>query len=838
MKINRYIFVITILSVLPLIGYAQEAPVLQTPENEATGLSTSITFQWSEVSNADTYQIEVAETANFENPIFQENTSATSIEFSGFTRGETYYWRVRSGEILLTIVEYSDWSSVWSFTTAPPPPDVPVLISPENNSENLSTEPLLQWNSSEYAESYRIQVSETEDFSTTVEDQSGLNTTEIQITALKNSTTYHWRVNASNESGNSDWSEAWSFTTVTNPPAPPNLVSPENNAMNISTTVTLEWEPVENADTYDFQIALDENFNNKIVDQTNVTSTVYQGDFEGYTNHYWRVRAGNDGGESNWSDVWNFTTEPGEEVISIITPGKNEIVNGSSNYTIKWQSPNRVNQVNLDYSVHPNSDWTTIEAEIDASSGTYSWEVPDTSSVSARIKITDSENSDINSVSQPFILYPTNLNLQHQYSFSSTGTTSDYRLIGLPAEPGIPVEQMISGDPGSDWNIYFDNGNAEDYLVPYDSSEVFTFSPGKAFWAVSRSDIKISENVASVELSSDTTYSIDLHEGWNIISNPFGRDIPWTDVQLKNDIEDPIWSFDRSYSESESLEVYQGYYFYNRNNLEELVIPFNSDSINTTTPKDKGLEESNFLTLKLLNNSKPVSEVDVGVKSSLSENQNLKFDYAPPGDFQNYKIAIQSEGLTPGDLHLARLARPHSAKSYSFDLFIKSPSDQILEIQAEGLENFSSYDVVLVDPLTSKTYDLHQNTHLRMNSHQELKNYTLVIGNKNSREGMINSEKPQKTALFQNYPNPFNNQTMIEYSINENMDNSHVQLDIYNVIGQRVAQLVNERQSSGFYQVSWNAENNPGHELASGLYFYRLQVGSNTVKTRQLTLLK
>ncbi len=77
--------------------------------------------------------------------------------------------------------------------------------------------------------------------------------------------------------------------------------------------------------------------------------------------------------------------------------------------------------------------------------------------------------------------------------------------------------------------------------------------------------------------------------------------------------------------------------------------------------------------------------------------------------------------------------------------------------------------------------------------------------------------------LFQNYPNPFNPSTVINYSIPEE---SHVRIDVFNVIGQRVSTLVNSSQKSGNYSISWNAS-----DLASGVYFYSIRASDNSGKT-------
>jgi hypothetical protein len=84
-------------------------------------------------------------------------------------------------------------------------------------------------------------------------------------------------------------------------------------------------------------------------------------------------------------------------------------------------------------------------------------------------------------------------------------------------------------------------------------------------------------------------------------------------------------------------------------------------------------------------------------------------------------------------------------------------------------------------------------------------------------------------ALSQNYPNPFNPSTTIAYSL---PNSDFVTLKIFNTAGQEVATLVNNVQTSGDYEISWTADGFP-----SGIYFYRLQVGTFS-ETRKLLLQK
>ncbi|MFI5253733.1 MAG: T9SS type A sorting domain-containing protein [Bacteroidota bacterium] len=88
---------------------------------------------------------------------------------------------------------------------------------------------------------------------------------------------------------------------------------------------------------------------------------------------------------------------------------------------------------------------------------------------------------------------------------------------------------------------------------------------------------------------------------------------------------------------------------------------------------------------------------------------------------------------------------------------------------------------------------------------------------------------PSDYRLLQNYPNPFNPTTKIEYTLPEK---SKVMLKVYNLLGELVATLVDETQPAGIHHVAWD-----GSQLASGVYFYRLNAGS-FVQTKKFVLLK
>jgi hypothetical protein len=97
----------------------------------------------------------------------------------------------------------------------------------------------------------------------------------------------------------------------------------------------------------------------------------------------------------------------------------------------------------------------------------------------------------------------------------------------------------------------------------------------------------------------------------------------------------------------------------------------------------------------------------------------------------------------------------------------------------------------------------------------------------------IDNPMPNQFTLFQNAPNPFNPTTVIRYALPEA---AAVRLVVYNQSGQLVRVLVDEKRPAGFHEVEWNATNNTGAQMASGIYFYRLESELGTEIRRMLLL--
>jgi hypothetical protein len=162
----------------------------------------------------------------------------------------------------------------------------------------------LIWNIDNNATSYTIELS-NDNFNNIFLTKT-LNTNRLNLTDLVNNKTYHWRVRASNELGDGEWSDIWSFTTEPDPVNPPikgTLLNPSNNATNVPPTLVLSWDSLDDATSYIVEVSN----NGSTVVSEEVTQTSYKLTLNHNTTYTWKVRGKNSGGLGSWSDSWKFT---------------------------------------------------------------------------------------------------------------------------------------------------------------------------------------------------------------------------------------------------------------------------------------------------------------------------------------------------------------------------------------------------------------------------------------------------------------------------------------------------------------------------------------------------
>lgn len=344
-------------------------PTLLAPPNNATGVSLFPTFDWTDVTGATSYRLQVFQGATTVIDQSGIPISQYAVVSAVLNYNTTYYWRVAS----VNGGGQGAWSPSWFFTTANPPPAVPVLVAPLNMATGISLTPTLSWNVVPNASFYHLQVSTSGSFSSTVIDIDGLVNSGyvVQPGVLLNNTKYYWRVNATNTGGISNWSTVWDFTTIIAAPSAPNLLLPLNNATNVSTQPNMDWTDAAGADSYHLQIAYDINFGSLASDITGITTSGYvvgPGILSGNTPYFWRVSSANVGGTSSWSTVFKFTTGIGVPAAPILLAPPNHQIGTSRTPYLDWNNVPGATSYRVQVSTDPNFATTIINAVTGANS--------------------------------------------------------------------------------------------------------------------------------------------------------------------------------------------------------------------------------------------------------------------------------------------------------------------------------------------------------------------------------------------------------------------------------------------------------------------------------------
>lgn len=294
-----------------------QAPDLVFPGNAVVDVPTDVTLRWKSVLGADSYRVQVGTSVSPPVIVFEESgLTDTTVAVTGLDNNTTYFWRVSASNEVTT----SGFSPIWQFKTKPvDPPPAPLLSSPPDEATGIDRNPKLAWNSVTEANSYALQVSTQLDFGALVVTETGLTDTSYQVAAnLAHDTQHFWRVRGNNVGGPGDWSSIWAFRTIMAPPAAPVLNAPQDGATDVPVNVTLSWDEGMDAASYRLQVATQSDFGTTVVDTDGITATSYQIDnLEGERQHFWRVRANNEGGTSDWSPAWSFQTEAVSSVEEI-----------------------------------------------------------------------------------------------------------------------------------------------------------------------------------------------------------------------------------------------------------------------------------------------------------------------------------------------------------------------------------------------------------------------------------------------------------------------------------------------------------------------------------------
>lgn len=345
-----------------------EIPALISPADKATDLDVTTAFMWHKTDHTKYYKIQVSAVQDFKT-LFKEDSTSNSIDtvkiVSGLANKTTYYWRVES----INSAGTKSWGTIRSFTTIElKAPSQPKLSTPADGATGISNEPVLKWHAADRAAGYHVEVSLTSTFATHVFEADNVTDTAKAATGLASSTIYFWRVTAKNAAGTNP-SEIRSFTTAVDAASEPVPLSPKDSALAQPKTEKIVWSHSTNAASYHLLVSKKNDFSTVVFEDSTLTDTVKSvGSLENGVTYFWKVRAKNASGVSDYSDARRFT-------VVVAVPGETELyfpadtAKDVSKDTIEfsWHSIPEASAYRLQVSTNPNfSSFLVNDSTIDS----------------------------------------------------------------------------------------------------------------------------------------------------------------------------------------------------------------------------------------------------------------------------------------------------------------------------------------------------------------------------------------------------------------------------------------------------------------------------------------
>jgi hypothetical protein len=405
---------------------------------------------------------------------------------------------------------------------------------------------------------------------------------------------------------------------------------------------------------------------------------------------------------------------------------------------------------------------------------------------------------------------------------------------------------VVGGQAGAEWQAWWDDGSEEDFFRKFDGSDVFAFRPGRGFWLTSVQPWSFEEAIETVGLSGGGTYEVDLHEGWNIVSNPLGQAVTWAAVEALHEEDlQPTWEFeDGTFREADTLRsasVGTGYYFLNDQGLESLTLPYPTGSPKRSkgaqNPQDSKDKQPPVVSLTA-RQEEGTATAQIGFfggesgplsgESGLPD-QSLRDVVAPPGRFS--RLTLQVDGGTDRPARRRYLSAEYlreESQNQTIPLRLTSDRQAPVTLEVEGLSALGQRRAALTHPSQGRSYQLDERQTVRLEPVQDTVRLVLNVGTEAFLSQKEEKVRPDEVTLSA-YPNPFRKQVTLSYSLPEAQE---VRLAVYDVLGREVTLASEGRQEAGRHRVQFD-----GSSLPSGSYFVRLRVG-NKIHTQKITTIR
>ncbi len=404
----------------------------------------------------------------------------------------------------------------------------------------------------------------------------------------------------------------------------------------------------------------------------------------------------------------------------------------------------------------------------------------------------------------------------------------NYQIISIPLNLDntdiiVVLEDDLGAYNNQKWRLfnYQNNENIELGL------DLMDFEIGRSYWLIIKDSVNVDTGPGTtISMKSDSSFAINLSQGWNQIGNPYNFDLSWSQIKDFNDNDPRIGLFkifDESFQQSDNFKKFGGGFVFVDEDLDLKIPPLKSGKNYRGQYTNNSLNWEVKLYIESGYMSNNLSGFGMHSNASLSKDE---FDDMTLPRFMEY---LEINFYHP-DYFYPKFTKDivPTCENYIWEFTVESNLEENnFELNWELFNIKNSKELVLFDTENQRCIDMISKNNYRYDS-QENRNFRVYYG---SSDFINENLVPEKIILSQNYPNPFNlsqtgknHGTIISFTIPDKSEQIDVILEIFNIKGQLVKTLIKSKYSKGFYDVIWDGSDNNDQKVSTGVYFYNLQM--------------
>lgn len=395
-------------------------------------------------------------------------------------------------------------------------------------------------------------------------------------------------------------------------------------------------------------------------------------------------------------------------------------------------------------------------------------------------------------------------------AFANLTLNAGWNLISLPV---VPASSQVSQLFPTAEAVFGYNGSYQ---------EATTLSSGSGYW------IKVPSNTTvSVSGTPVSDVSQPLTAGWNLVGAPNCAVTPSTTPS--GNIE-AIFGFNGAYYPATDLTVGNGYWVKSTSNATMNASCAAPAPSGGSMPLAAAAAVTGIFTLHALG-----AQIDGACRADVVMGVDSRGQTLPePPSMPQYSVALSIVSGTSQE-RLYKDVRSNSGEANSWTIAINPHGNTGNQLSGSATLSWNPAE------LGDARYELREgsgdNGILLVADMRNESSITVTGGNEEqfyTVSRTATGSLPSGFALDQNYPNPFNPSTQIGYNLPQS---GNVRLEIFNVLGQQVKTLLDNSVEAGHHVVTWDATDNSGRAVASGIYFYRL-TSDGFVNRKKMLLLR